>query len=93
LRNSRKRRKVNSQSQEGVRYLNLKVFSERDEDVLGLLEICLIGDPGHVHGQCDGEIKGVEGCFISDDEGVFFEGEFGEVDCVFRGGEEVQKLA
>jgi hypothetical protein len=71
----------------------LKVFSKRDEHVLGLLEIRLVRDPGHVHGQSDGEIKGVKGRFIRDDERMFFEGEFREIDRVFRGGEEIEKLA
>jgi hypothetical protein len=71
----------------------LKVFSKRDEHVLGLLEIRLVRDPGHAHGQSDGEIKGVKGRFIRDDERMFFEGEFREIDRVFRGGEEIEKLA
>ena len=72
--------------------LNLKVLAEWDEDVFGLFEICLAGDASHVHCQCNGKIKRVKGGFISDDKGMLFKGEFGEVDAVFWGGEEVEKL-
>jgi len=60
--------------------LNLKVFSERDENVVGLLQVSFVGDASHVHCQCDGEIEGVESSFVSDNEGMFFQGEFGQVD-------------
>lgn len=51
-----------------------------------------MSDAAHVHGACDGEVEGVEGCFPDYDEGVFFEGEFVEVD-YFGGGDEIDKLA
>jgi hypothetical protein len=71
----------------------LKVLSEWDEHILGLLEICLVGYSSHVHSQSDGKVKGIERSFISDDEGMLFKREFGEIDRVFWGSEEIEKLA
>ena len=72
--------------------LNLKVLAEWNKDFFGLFEIFLAGDPSHVHCQRDGKIEGVKGGFVSDDKRMLFKGEFGEIDLVFWGGEEVEKL-
>lgn len=46
-----------------------------------------------IKGKGDGEVEGVVGRFIYDDEAVFFRGEVVEVDTIFRRGEEVAELA
>jgi len=74
-------------------YLNLEILSQGDKNIPRLLEIFFRRDSGHVHCQCDGEIEGIEGGFVDYYEGMFLEGEFGEVDRVFWGSEEVEELA
>lgn len=73
--------------------LDLEVLAEGDEDVLCGLEVLWGGDVEVVEGEGDGEVEGVEGGLVDDDEGVLFEGEVVEVDAVLGGGEEVAELA
>ena len=45
-----------------------------------------------VEGERDGQVEGVVGCFVDDDEAVFFRGKVVEVDVIFRCGEQVAEL-
>ena len=73
--------------------LDLEVFAEGDEDVFALLEVFRGGELEVVEGEGDGEVEGVVGCFVDDDEAVFFGGEVVEVDVVFGRREQVTELA
>lgn len=73
--------------------LDLEVFAEGDEDVVGLFEIVGRGEGEVVEGEGDGEVEGVVGGFVDDDEAVFLGAELREVDVVFRRGEQVAQLA
>jgi hypothetical protein len=71
-------------------YLDLKVFSQWDKDVLSLLEIFFVWDACHVHRQRYREIERVKSSFVSDDKGMFFHWEFGEVNGIFWRSEKVE---
>lgn len=73
--------------------LDLEVFAEGDEDAVGLLEVGRGGEGEVVEGEGDGEVEGVVGCFVDDDEAVLFGAELREIDVVLRGGEEIAELA
>ncbi len=73
--------------------LHLEVFAEGDEDGLGGLEVGGGGELEVVEGEGDGEVEGVVGGFVDDDEAVLLRGEVGEVDVVLGGREEVAELA
>lgn len=47
----------------------------------------------HVHGEGDGEVEGVVGGLVADDEGVLLNGETGEIDIILGSGDQVQELA
>lgn len=47
----------------------------------------------HVHGKGDGEVEGVVGGLVLDDEGVLLDRESAQVDVVLRGSDEIQELA
>ena len=40
-----------------------------------------------MEGESDGEVEAVVGGFVDDDEGVFLDGELGEVDVIFWCGD------
>lgn len=46
-----------------------------------------------MHGEGDGEVEGVVGGLVADDEGVLFNGEAGEINIILGGSDQVQKLA
>jgi hypothetical protein len=48
--------------------LDLEVFAEGNEDLLGVIEEFGVGYTGHVHTECDRKVEGVEGSFVNDDE-------------------------
>lgn len=73
--------------------LNLEVFAERDEDVLGLLEVLGGGEVELVEGEGDGQVERVVGRLVDDDKLVLGHGEVVEVDLVLGGGEQVAELA
>lgn len=73
--------------------LDLEVFAERDEYVFAPLQVFRGGELEVVQGEGDGEVEGVVGCFVDDDEVVFFGREVVEIDVVFRCGEQVAELA
>lgn len=73
--------------------LDLEVLAQGDEDVLGLLQVLGGGEVELVEGQGDGEVEGVVGGLVNDDEAVLFHGKVVEVDLVLRGGEQVAQLA
>lgn len=73
--------------------LDLKVFAQRDEDVARLAEVAVRGELKEVEGESDGEIEAVVGGFVDDDEGVFAQREFAQVDVVLGGCEQVGQLA
>ena len=72
--------------------LDLKVFPKGDEDVLAGFEVGGCGELEVIKGEGDGEVEGVVGCFVDDDEAVLFRGEIVEIDVIFWCGEEVAKL-
>lgn len=51
--------------------LDLKVFAQRNENIVGLTEVEVGGELKVMEGESDWEIKAVIGGFIDDDEGVF----------------------
>lgn len=72
--------------------LDLEVLAQRNEDVVGLLEVFL-GSQLKVHkGQSDRQVEAVVSCLVGDDEHVLLHGEIVEVDVVLGGGDEVTKL-
>lgn len=73
--------------------LDLEVLTQRDEDGLGLLEVGGGGDVEEEQRESDGEVEGVIGRLVDDDEAVLLHGEVVEVDDVLGGGEEVAELA
>lgn len=73
--------------------LDLEVLAEGDEDVLCGLQVLGGGNVQHVERQGDGEVEGVVGGLVDDDEAVLFHGEVVEVDDVLGRGEQVAELA
>ncbi len=67
--------------------LDLEILTEGNENVFAGLEIGGSGELEVVEGEGDGEVEGVVGCFVDDDEAVLFGGEVVEVDMVFGCGE------
>lgn len=65
--------------------LDLEVLAHRDEDLFGVLVGCFLGDAGHLHGQGDGKVEGVEGRLVDDDERVPVTGAMRETQCVSDG--------
>ena len=72
--------------------LDLKVFTQGDEDVLAGFEVGGRGELEVMEGEDDGEVEGVVSRFVDDDEAVLFRGEIVEIDVVFWCGEEVAQL-
>ena len=72
--------------------MDLKVLPQGDEDVLAGFEIGGCGELEVIEGEDDGEVEGVVGCFVDDDEAVLFRGEIVEIDVIFWCGDEVAKL-
>lgn len=72
--------------------LDLEVLTERDQDVVGLLEVLLGRDLQVVHGQSDGQVEAVVGSLVGDDEHVLLHREVVQVDVVLRGGDQIAEL-
>lgn len=73
--------------------LDLEVFAEGDEDILGLLEVLGGGKVELVECKSDGEVEGVVSGLVDDNELVLLHGEVVKVDLVLRGGQQVAELA
>lgn len=73
--------------------LDLEVLAKRNEDILGLLQVLGGGDVEDVERQNDGEVEGVVGGLVDDNEAVLVHGEVVEVDSLLGGGEQVTQLA
>lgn len=73
--------------------LDLEVLAEGDENVLSLLEVLGRGEVELVQGQGNGQVEGVVGGLVDDDELVLCHGEVVKVDLVLWGGEQVAQLA
>lgn len=73
--------------------LRLEVLTEGNEDRFGLLEVLGRGEAGLVESEDDGEVEGVVGGFVDDDELELVHGEVVQVDLVFGGCEQVAELA
>ena len=73
--------------------LDLEVLAQGDQDLLGLLEVLGRRDVELVQRQGDGQVEGVVGRLVDDDEAVLVHGEVVEVDHVLGRGEQVAQLA
>jgi hypothetical protein len=72
--------------------LDLEVLTERDQDVVGLLEVLLGRYLQVVHGQSDGQVEAVVGSLVGDNEHVLLHREVVQVDVVLRGGDQIAEL-
>lgn len=73
--------------------LHLEVLAERNENVLGRLEVLGSGEPKLVKSEGDREVERVVCGLVDDDEAVLLHGEVVKVDGVLRGGEKIAKLS
>ena len=70
----------------------LEVLTQGDEDVLAGFQVGGCCDFKVVEGEDDGEVEGVVGCFVDDDEAMLFQGKIVEIDVFFWCGDEVAQL-
>ena len=64
--------------------MDLEILAERDEYVFAGFEIRGRGELEVIEGEGDGEVEGVVGRFVYDDEAVFLGREIIEIDMIFR---------
>ena len=67
--------------------MDLEIFTERNEYVFARFEVGGCSEFKVVEGEDDGEVEGVVGCLVDDNEVVFFRCEVVEVDVIFRCGD------
>ncbi|KAH3662392.1 hypothetical protein OGAPHI_005644 [Ogataea philodendri] len=73
--------------------LDLEVLTQWDQNVVGLLEVSIVGNTSHIHGKSHGQVERVVCSFVDDDEGVLAQGELGKVDRVLWSGDQIQQLS
>lgn len=69
--------------------LDLEVFAERDKDILGLLEVIRGGKVELVESESDGEVEGVIGGLVNDNEAVLVHGKVVKVNFVLGSSKKI----
>lgn len=72
--------------------LDLEVLTQRNQNVVSLLEVLWRSDLQVEHGKSNGEVEAVIGGLVGDDKHVLLHGEVVEIDVVLGGGDQITKL-